>query len=108
MKPLDVSVKYKLANGYLLPETAKLVPSIYVGGGVNNISNRWWKNKDRVNTGNYGSFNGGVEFRYNFNQKFNFSYNLGFGYFATDNIDRRIEGTNDMYLQHAFLLGTNF
>ena len=103
-----LSIKYKLANGYILREDSKLAPYIYLGGGINNLSNYWWENKNRVNTGNYGSINGGIGLRYNFYKNINLSYDLGFGYFTSDNIDKRIEGKNDMYMQHSLLLGINF
>lgn len=104
----SISVKYKFANGYLLKEEAKLAPYIYLGAGVNNISNFWWKDKKRVNPGNCFSLNGGAGVSYNLNKKINLTYNLGFGYLASDKIDFRSEGTNDMYMQHSLLLGLNF
>ncbi len=100
-----LSVKYKFANGYLLKENAKLAPYIYVGGGINNISNRWWNDKKRVNPGNFGSINGGIGLRYNFYKNFSFTYNLGIGYFMSDNLDFRT--SNDKYLQHNFMFGIN-
>jgi hypothetical protein len=101
-------MKYKIANGYMINENAKFAPYIYLGGGVNNISNHWWKDKNRVNTGNYGSINGGLGLSYNFYKNLSFTYNLGFGYYSSDNIDRRIDGSNDMFMQHSFLVGVNF
>jgi hypothetical protein len=103
---LVVSVKYKFTNGYLLKENARLAPYVYAGAGINNVSNYWWKNKDRVNPGNYISLNTGIGLRYSFNKKFNLSYNLGLGYFTSDDLDFRT--SNDMYLQNTLLLGMNF
>ncbi len=103
-----VSGKYKFANGYLLKEDAKIAPYIYIGAGINNVSNYWWENKNRVNKGNYTSLNGGFGLRYNCCEKFNFTYNLGFGYFTSDKIDYRSEGTNDMFMQHSIMFGINF
>ncbi|MCX6351926.1 MAG: hypothetical protein NTX03_08685 [Bacteroidetes bacterium] len=60
-----------------------------------------------MNIGSYTSLNGGVGVRYNFLEKYNFTYNLGFGYFTTDKIDFRSEGINDMYMQSTFSLGIN-
>lgn len=101
-----ISMKYKFANGYLLKENAKLSPYIYLGGGINNISNRWWDDKTRVNPGNFTSVNGGIGLRYNFYKNFSFTYNLGIGVFTSDNLDFR--SSNDKYLQHNFMLGINF
>lgn len=103
-----VTVKYKFSNGYILKENSKMSPYIYLGGGINNISEYWWDDKTRANAGNYGSYNGGLGMRFNFYSKFNLTYNLGFGYFTSDNIDKRSEGTNDMYMQNTILLGLNF
>lgn len=103
-----VSAKYKFANGYLLKEDAKLAPYLYAGAGINNISEFWWSDKTRAHTGNYASLNGGIGIKYNFNQKINLGYNLGFGYFMKDNIDDRSENGNDMYMQHCISIGLNF
>ncbi len=105
---LVVSVKYKFANGYLLKENARIAPYIYLGAGANNISEHWWKNKTRANTGYFGSFNGGLGAQYNFYKRFNFTYNLGFGYFTSDNVDKRKDGGNDMLMQQSLMLGFNF
>ena len=103
-----VTVKYKFANGYLLKENAKIAPYVFLGAGMNNVTDFWWTNKSRVNKGNYGSINAGLGVRYNFTEKYNLTYNLGFGYFTSDNIDYRVQGINDMYMQHTFSLGINF
>jgi hypothetical protein len=100
--------KYKFDNGYLLEEKARIAPYIYWGVGVNNISEHWWEDKTRANTGYFGSFHGGAGARYNFTDRFNFTYNVGFGYFTTDNVDKRDEGANDMLMQHSLMFGLNF
>jgi hypothetical protein len=102
------SLKYKFANGYILKENARLSPYVYLGVGVNNISEYWWSNKNRAIVGNYGSLNGGLGIRYNFLEKYNFTYNMGIGYFTSDKIDNRVEGRNDMFMQQTILLGMNF
>lgn len=103
-----VTVKYKFANGYILKESARLAPYVYLGGGINNISEYWWAAKDRANTGYYGSVNGGLGVRYNLCRNFSVTYNLGFGMFTSDNIDKRVQGSNDMYMQNTILFGVNF
>ena len=103
-----ISAKYKFANGYMLKENAKLAPYVFLGLGMNNVTDYFWANKTRVHQGNYGSVNGGVGVRYNFYKNFNFTYNLGFGYFMTDKIDNYSKGMNDAYMQHTFLIGMNF
>jgi len=76
-----VAGKYKFANGYIMKENAKLAPYIYLGAGVNNISEHWWKDKPRAQIGNYTSLNAGLGVRYNLCHKFNIGYNMGYGYF---------------------------
>lgn len=105
---LVVSGKYKFANGYLLKEKAKLAPYVYLGLGLNNMTEFFWKNKTRANEGNYTSLNGGIGARYHFNDKFNVTYNLGIGRFNNDNIDFRKSGSNDMFLQSTLAFGMNF
>jgi len=103
-----ISGKYKFTNGYILKENARIAPYIFFGGGVINMSEHWWPNKERANTGYFGSINGGVGARYNFSEKFNFTYSLGFGYLTTDKLDKRSEGSNDMIMQSTGMLGFNF
>jgi OmpA-OmpF porin, OOP family len=105
---VTATLRYKFANGYILKEDSKIAPYIYLGGGFDNLSNAFWKEKDRVNTGSMASNNGGAGVKYNFNQKYNITYNMGFGYFSSDNSDFRVEGMNDAYLQHSVLFGINF
>jgi hypothetical protein len=103
-----ISGKYKFANGYLIKEEAKICPYVFLGAGINNITEKFWPDKTRAREGFYGSINMGLGFRYNFSEKFNFTYNLSFGYFTSDNMDKRVEGSNDMYMQNAGMLGINF
>ena len=105
---LVVCGKYKFANGYLMKENSKFEPYIYAGAGINNISEYWWEDKKRAIEGNYASLNGGFGVRYNFAKRFNFTYNLGLGYFSSDKIDDRVQGDNDMFMQQSILLGMNF
>ena len=104
----SVSVRYKFSNGYILKENARVTPFIFLGAGFNNISEQWWRNKTRGRIGNYGSINGGPGLRLNFAKRFNFTYNLGFGYFLSDKIDFRDKGRNDMVMQHNMMLGISF
>jgi len=101
-----LTLKYKLANGYLMNEESKFSPFLFAGIGINNLRDVW--THKRVNAGNYGSINGGAGLRYNFNEVFNLNYSFGIGYFTSDNIDYKVEGGNDMYMQNTFSLGMNF
>ena len=105
---LSLTAKYKFANGHLLRDDARVAPYIYLGAAINNVTDYWWSNKQRVNAGNYASLNGGAGILYNFCTKFNLTYNLGFGYFTSDNLDYRTEGSNDLYMQNSLVVGMNF
>lgn len=105
---VNLTAKYKFANGYFLKETSKISPYVFAGAGFNNLTDFWWKNKTRVNQGNYSSVNGGLGIQYQFNKKLSLTYTLATGYFLSDAIDFRMEGNNDKYLQHALLVGFNF
>jgi OOP family OmpA-OmpF porin len=101
-----IAIKYKFANGYLLKENARLAPFLFMGGGINNLTDIW--THYRVNQGNYLTVNGGAGFSYRFATHYNLSYTLGFAYFETDGLDFIETGGHDMYMQHTFTLGYNF
>lgn len=113
-----VTMKYKFANGYILKENAKISPYVYLGGGVDILTIGHvgqpvaifydGQGNYRANLGTYASINGGLGVRYNFGKNLNLTYNLGFGYFTTDNIDQRAQGADDMYMQNTLLFGVNF
>ncbi len=100
-----IAIKYKFANGYLLKENARIAPYIYMGAGINHITDRMKMNC--VCPGDYSSINAGVGFRYNVCEKFNIGYNVALGCFSSSNLDY-ITGKKDMYLQNTLFLGYNF
>jgi hypothetical protein len=100
-----VLLKYKFANGYVLHEAAKVAPFLNIGFSVNNMRDIWTHN--RVNEGNYTALNGGAGVQFNITKRLNFIYHLGFGIFTSDNIDFRLQGSNDRYMQNTFTLGMN-
>jgi OOP family OmpA-OmpF porin len=101
-----IAIKYKLANGYIFKEDARIAPYIFIGGGINNLTDIW-HHKD-VNSGNYASMNAGYGIRYNFTKRISLSYDMSFGYFTSDQLDYITSGLNDMYMQNCFSLGVNF
>ncbi len=103
-----LSVKYKFANGYLLKDESRIAPYVFLGAGINNLTDIW--THDRVNQGNYLTINGGVGCGYNFAKRYTVAYNIGFGYFTSDRLDYVVKpkGLNDMYMQHTFSIGYNF
>lgn len=98
-----ILLKYKLNNGYLLKEDARLKPYIYFGTAYNNISDIMKMNC--INPGNYFSINSGLGLKYYINERINVGYNLSLGYFTSDNLDFRSHHSNDMYMQNTLTLG---
>ncbi len=107
LKTLGIALKYKLANGYLLREEAKVGPYIYLGAAFNHQRDIW-TDQPRVNEGSYCSVNGGLGLVYRFARHLQLGYNLGLGYFTTDKMDFIASGGNDLYLQNTFSLGLDF
>jgi len=107
MTTVNVALKYKFANGYLLCESTRLAPYLFAGAGYINMSDVW-PGEVRINLGSYFSINGGGGLMYNFTNRLNLSYTLGFGYFTSDNVDNYVHGKNDLYMQNTFCLGMNF
>lgn len=118
----NVSVKYKFANDIFLKENSKWGPYVYAGAGINHLSDNM--KRQCVNVGNHITINGGAGIKYNINEKFNISYNLGIGYFVTKKVyytnatvsdsnikdadDLKVEKRKDLYMQNTLSLGINF
>lgn len=118
----NIALKYKFANGIFLKETSKLAPYIYVGAGINRLSDNMRKNC--VNVGTHFSINGGVGIKYNFNERFNIGYNIAVGCFVTKKVyssngikriadgksgeEMKMANRKDLYMQNAITLGFNF
>jgi OmpA-OmpF porin, OOP family len=101
----SLSLKYKFANGFLLPQDAKLAPYIYAGFGINKVTDIM--EMGCIIPGTYTSINAGVGFKYNISPLFNIGYNLNIGQFSTDKIDFISAGRNDFYMQNSLVLGVN-
>ena len=118
----NIAIKYKLANGLILNEDSKFAPYLYVGLGINRLSDTMKKNC--VNVGTHFTINSGVGIKYNITESLNIGYNLGLGCFMTKKVyytnaiaddtelmdpdDIRMEKRKDFYLQNALTLGVNF
>ena len=101
----SISLKFKFANGVILPENAKLAPYLYAGFGVNKITDIM--KMGCIVPGTYTSLNGGAGFKYHISQLFSIGYNLNIGQFSTDRIDFVSVGRNDMYMQNSLVLEVN-
>jgi len=98
-----VFLKYKIANGFLLSQNAKLKPHIYGGVSINRLTDRM--KKKCIAVGDYYTVNAGLGLQYYLCEKVNIGYNIGFGYFTTDKIDFISRGKNDLYMQNTLNLG---
>jgi OOP family OmpA-OmpF porin len=124
----NIAVKYKFNNGIFLKEDSKIAPYIYVGAGINRLSDNMRRNC--VNVGNHFSVNGGVGVKYNFNERFNIGYNIAVGCFVTNkhvytsngikgiateeataaptDAPMKMANKKDFYMQNAITFGINF
>jgi len=109
----NIALKYKFANGTIFQEDSKIAPYVYVGMGINYLTDRM--KRQCVNTGNHFSVNGGSGFKYNINEQLNIGYNLGIGYFTKDKVyasvndinNMKMKDKNDKYMQHTLFIGIN-
>lgn len=97
-----IALKYKFANGYLLPETKRLAPYIYAGVGINKISDIM--EMGCIVAGTYYSKNIGLDFKYKVFKAFNIGYNLNIGQFTSDALDFVNRGNNDLYMQNSLMI----
>ena len=118
----NIAIKYKFANDYLLKEDARFSPYVYVGAGINRLSDNMKRNC--VNVGNHITINAGAGIKYNITERFNVGYNLALGCFVSQKVyytnataidsndngpeERKMEKRKDMYMQNALSLGINF
>ena len=124
----NIAFKYKFANGYILKENSKLAPYVYVGAGINRLSDNMRRNC--VNVGKHFSVNAGVGVKYNFNERFNVGYNIAVGCFVTNKHvytsngikgitaevnttetngeEMKMVNKKDFYMQNAVTFGFNF
>lgn len=119
----NIAVKYKFANGIFLKENSKLAPYIYVGMGINRLSDNMKRNC--VNAGTHFTMNGGVGIKYNINERVNIGYSIDIGCFVSKKVyytnaivnnkeaekdvdDIKMEKRKDLYMQNALTFGINF
>jgi len=105
MKSGGITLKYKMANGYLFPENSAIKPYVYFGAALNDITDRM--KMKCVNAGSYLSVNAGAGFRYYINERVNLGYNLAFGFFTSDKLDYSVKCSKDMYMQNSLTLGVD-
>jgi hypothetical protein len=120
----NVSMRYKINNGYLLSEKSKIAPYANFGFGINRLTDNMKKNC--VNEGNQFSINGGVGLKFYITEKINIGYNMDYTMFMTNkvyltnstsnhtetsNIDpqtHKMEKRKDLCLRNIFFVGLDF
>lgn len=109
----NILLKYKLNNGIIFMENAKIAPYLYCGAGVTHLADRMKRNC--VNVGYHFSLNTGGGLKYNLSERFNIGYNLGISYFTHDKVYATVDDANvsmdgkkDMLMQNTLFLGVNF
>ena len=103
MYSASLNLQYKFANGYLLKQSSRLAPAVYLGIGVNEIKDIMKMNC--VNVGTYCTINVGLSIPYRFLPRVYLAYNLDFGFFTSDKLDFVDKGGNDLHMQNSLVLG---
>lgn len=105
MATLGFFVRYKFANGYLLPAHFPLHPYLYAGASANRITDRM--GMGCVKPGMYYSLNSGVGMQVDVLPKFFLGWNTGFGMFTRDDLDllSHYDNKKDLHMEHSFLVG---
>lgn len=120
----NVALKYKFDNGYLLSENSKISPSIFIGLGINYLSDIMKRNC--VNEGLHYTINAGAGLKYNITNRFSVGYTMTVGCFMKDKVyltnesignvelepadedEIAIERRKDLYLQNALNVSIKF
>ena len=100
------AVQFEFANGYILPEWSRFAPYVYAGAGLNRITDRMEMNC--VAPGLYSTLNVGTGFKYQIVQHLFLGYQLNFGQFTSDKLDKFDTGKNDLHMQNAVMVGYAF
>jgi outer membrane protein OmpA-like peptidoglycan-associated protein len=119
---VELGLRYKFYNGYLMKETSKIKPYLYAGwGGLNSVSRIITNNPDipgnsvnRTMTAAHWSAGGGV--RYAITDNFDVLLQSCFNYTYDDNYDGlpystsrlRLNANHDAFLYHSIGIAYNF
>ncbi|MES2138849.1 MAG: OmpA family protein [Bacteroidota bacterium] len=99
-------IKYKFDNGYILKETSKLSPYIFVGASYSMIKDN--TGNGRASDQSMLTYNAGAGLTYKITEAINIGYNIGFGYLTSDKADFIVKGGKDLFLQNMLTIGFNF
>jgi len=101
MTLLNLNVKYKFANGYMLPKDSRLAPYLLAGGAYMKTSGNF------INGGEDYPLTAGAGLNFRITNVIGIHYQAVMGYMFTDNRDGLSGGDfKDSFLQHS--LGLNF
>lgn len=90
----DVNMKYKLNNGGLIKEDARIAPYIFAGGGVTDLKS----DEDMIVENLYSNFNYGLGFNIPLTERLNLDIRNTYKYMSTDLVDFSPQGLNDNYM----------
>lgn len=91
---LDLLMKYKLNNGYLLKEKAKIAPYLLAGGGLTDING----DSARINSNLLSNFAFGAGINIPLSEKISVDLRNMYKYTSSDIMDYRASGGNDFYM----------
>jgi len=94
MNSLDFQLKYKLNNGHIFNEKAKLAPYLLVGGGMTDLKGDTSVVLDNM----VGQFELGAGVNIPISERLSFDLRNTFKYLSSDNVDRLNQDLNDMYM----------
>ncbi len=99
--------RYKFANGYILKEDSRWKPFVYLGAGAINFTEVPNEEVQRINNQSAFTANAGAGLTYQLNNRYGLTYNLGYIWVDSDDVDFRIGKSNEQVLQHSITLGMN-
>lgn len=106
MLQMDLGLRYKLANGYLLKETSLIQPYVYMGAGMASFADGGGF-VNRIQNGTNLTINPGAGLNFMLTDNIYIGYNLGYQWNNTDGLDFYVNESNDNHLQHGVFIGFN-
>lgn len=105
MGHVNLNVKFKFNNGYMIKEDSRLAPYAFAGVGVSSF----WG--DRINEGVDYPIVGGLGMRFMLNDVISLNYQATIGFMSTAHYDPAVEPTvptgNDKFMFHTVGIGFN-
>lgn len=102
----QLALKYKFANGYILKETSIIQPYLYISGGAANFADVP-SYVNRIKNGTFATANAGAGFNIMLTKNVYLTYNMGYIWNNTDQLDFTTKASNEQNLQHSLTIGFN-